>query len=104
MPCLILLGIVGGVFLLLLTCNSQQASPPAPAQSTTIRDEQIATAINLSGNLCAKVILISPELPSGEHQVNCEEFRDPANAGTRNNMVVYLVNPDGGTVKRMGRG
>jgi hypothetical protein len=102
MPCLIVLGIVGGIFLLLVTCNAEKPSPPT-AQETRASEETIATAINLSGNLCAKVTLVTPTLSSGERQVNCEEYRDPRKSGTKNNMVVYMVNPERGTVRLMGR-
>jgi hypothetical protein len=64
----------------------------------------MATLINLKGHLCAKVILVSPQLSSGEYQVNCEEYRSPSKSGTKNNMVVYLVNLERGTVRLMGRG
>lgn len=103
MPCLVVLGILGALFLLLVTCNSDRRSAPESARAKHEREEMIATAINLSGNLCAKVLLVSPRLSTGEHQVNCEEYRDPRKSGTKKNMVIYLVNPDEGTVKLMGR-
>ena len=103
MPCVIVLGLIGALFLLLMTCDSGKVPTPPSAEQLHARDETIATAINLSGNLCAKVTLVGPRVSSGEYQVNCEEYRDLRKARTKNNTVIYMVDPDRGTVRLMGR-
>ena len=92
---------------LLVACSSEpQITSETQTDSGTQmpKEEMMATLINLRGNLCAKVILISPEISPGEHQVNCEEYRDARKSGTKNNMVVYMVNLERGTVRLVGRG
>lgn len=64
----------------------------------------MATLINLRGHLCAKVVFVSPELETGERQVNCEEYRDPMKAKTKHNLAMYMVNMHSGAVRFMGRG
>lgn len=64
----------------------------------------MAALINLNGDLCARVIFVGPELDSGERQVNGDEYSNSKNAGTKNNMAVYMVNMRSGTVRRVGRG
>lgn len=91
---------------MLSRCGSDDSTPSEEMTDTSqdeTRKEMMATFINLSGNLCAKVVYVSPELSSGERQVNCEEYRDPSKSGTKQNMVVYMVNIDAQTVRLMGR-
>jgi hypothetical protein len=84
-------------------------SPPSEAEQTAAKvelHERIATVINLSGHLCAKVIFVGPLISSGEYQgeyqVNCDEFRDPSMSSTEHNIAVYMVNPETYTVRPMG--
>ena len=98
----------GGLLALLslASCNSR----PTPQDiedvkaSEVEREEAMATLINLRGYLCAKVIFVGPEVGTGERQVNCNEYRDPKKAKTKNNMVVYMVDLQSGAVRLMGRG
>lgn len=55
--------------------RSTTTAPPIQKEDMS-KEEMMGTFINLSGNLCAKVVYVSPELSSGERQVNCEEYRD----------------------------
>ncbi len=87
----------------LVGCNLAP-NPEADKAAQREREERIATLINLNGELCARVVFVSPQLSSGEYQVNCDEYREPQKAQTKNNLVVYMVNLDTGTVRRMGRG
>ena len=81
--------------------SSNVGTDPAAQQKL---EEGVATLINLNGRLCARVVYMSPELSTGERQVNCEEYRDPQKARTRNNIIVYMVDLRSGTVRLMGRG
>lgn len=94
--------IAAAMSLILYSCG-----PPSEAEEAVSKaelEEKIATVINLSGNLCAKVIFVGPVISSGEYQVNCEEYRDPKLSKSKNNMTVYMVNPNTYAVRFMGRG
>jgi hypothetical protein len=95
--------IAAAVSLILLSCGGPP-SAEEKAQAKAGLEERIATVINLSGNLCAKVDFIGPVVSTGEYQVNCEEYRNPKLSKTKNNIVVYMVNPDTNSVRYMGRG
>jgi flagellar basal body-associated protein FliL len=104
---LLLLAVCGYLAWLLISSTASGWRSPEPASQQTAqpsKEEALATLINFNGKLCAKVILISPKLSSGEYQVNCEEYREAEKSGTKNNMVVYMVNLDRGTVRLVGRG
>lgn len=104
---IILLGVVAYLLwtfvdMVIFDFRSKQV-PPVDQKEEMSKEEMMGMFINLSGNLCAKVVYVSPELSSGERQVNCEEYRDPSKSGTKQNMVVYMVNIDAQTVRLMGR-
>lgn len=92
--------------LALVSC-SPAADQTDQAAARAEANETIATAINLSGNLCAKVLLIGPTISAGEdegsYQVNCQEYPDGDKAQSPKNTVVYMVNPDTLAVKLVGR-
>ncbi len=90
----------------LISCNETSKIEQVAAENAAKaeREEMMATLINLRGYLCARVIFVSPELSSGERQVNCEEYRDKAKARTKNNMAVYMVNLTNGEVKFVRKG
>ena len=84
-------------------CSTTSDDTAAANAFEAQREEAMATLINLRGQLCAKVIFVSPELASGERQVNCEEYRDSKKAKTKHNLVVYMVNLESGSVRFGGR-
>jgi hypothetical protein len=91
---------------LLIAVSSLISCAPSPeeiAKDRAERNEMMAKSINLHGYLCAEVLFVSPELSTGEFQVNCSEYRDPAKAQTKHNLVMYMVSPTG-AVTFMGRG
>lgn len=79
-------------------------SPEEIAKRKAERYEDIAASLNLNGYLCAEVLLASPELSSGEIQVNCKEYRDPSKSGTKHNLTIYMINTTTGVVTFVGRG
>ncbi len=104
---LILLGVLGYLiwtFISMVVADFQSApSAQISSKEEMSKEEMMATIINLSGNLCSKVIYVSPELSNGERQVNCEEYRDPSKSATKQNMVVYIVDMERNSVRMMGR-
>lgn len=93
--------------LILLSCGSAPSAEEEAAAKSQL-EERIATVINLSGNLCARVTFVSPLIGygeyKGEYQVNCDEYRNPKLSKNKNNTAVYMVNPDSYAVRFMGRG
>lgn len=87
-----------------LMLTSCAPSPEEIAKKKAERYEDIAAGLNLNGHLCAEVVFASPELSSGEIQVNCKEYRDPKKSKTKSNLAVYTINTTTGVVTFVGRG
>lgn len=94
----------------LIGCGGSEPDPLAAeneareaAAKERDRKEGLSTLINLSGNLCAS---IEGEISrsDGITQVYCKEYRDPSKSKTKNNLIIYLINPQQGTIEIAGRG
>lgn len=100
-----MLGVFGWLLWYLISsiASDWKSAPSQPPEPEVSINERAATLINLSGHLCAKAVFISAKLGSGDQKVNCEEYRDARKSGTKNNMVIYMVNSEMATVKLVGR-